>query len=135
MLPLYSPFSSLRGQGRRRGSFTDQSKRYFAFDKVNLTPSPASFRLILFMLFSIPFRLNTSCSNLNSSESSPTRNFHHTPSRFWTCGTCRIQELEEVDTLNYFGSADSRLIERDSTREQRGDLTIGKQVLWESETA
>src|SRR4030042_126451 len=100
MLPLYSPFSSLRGQGRRRGSFTDQSKRYFAFDKVNLTCSPASFRLIPFMLFSIPFRLNTSCSNLNSSESAPTQSLHHTPSRFWTDWACSVQEkVQEVGSI------------------------------------
>jgi hypothetical protein len=40
-----------------------------------------------------------------------------------------------TDTLNYFGSADSRLIERDFTREQRRDFSIRKEILWESETA
>ncbi len=40
-----------------------------------------------------------------------------------------------TDTLNYFGSADSRLIERDFTREQRRDFLIRKEILWESETA
>lgn len=40
-----------------------------------------------------------------------------------------------TDTLNYFGSASSRLIERDFTREQRRDFTIRKQILWESTTA
>jgi hypothetical protein len=40
-----------------------------------------------------------------------------------------------TDSINYFGSADSRLIERDFTREQRSDFTIRKQLLWESEGA
>jgi hypothetical protein len=40
-----------------------------------------------------------------------------------------------TDTLNYFGSADSRLIERDFARDQRRDFTIRKEILWESETA
>ena len=38
-------------------------------------------------------------------------------------------------TLNYFGSADSRLIEKDFTVEEMRDFTIRKQILWESETA
>lgn len=38
-------------------------------------------------------------------------------------------------TLNYFGSADSRLIERDFTSEQRADFSIRKEVLWQSDTA
>ena len=38
-------------------------------------------------------------------------------------------------TLNYFGSADSKLIERDFTTEQMRDFTVRKQILWESETA
>jgi hypothetical protein len=40
-----------------------------------------------------------------------------------------------TDSTNYFGSADSRLIERDFSREQRRDFTIRKEVLWESDTA
>jgi hypothetical protein len=38
-------------------------------------------------------------------------------------------------TLCYFGSANSELIEKDFTLEQRRDFTIRKEVLWESETA
>lgn len=38
-----------------------------------------------------------------------------------------------VDTLNYFGSADSKLIEKDFTREQRRDFTIRKEILFEAE--
>lgn len=38
-----------------------------------------------------------------------------------------------VDTLNYFGSADSKLIEKDFTREQRKDFTIRKEILFETE--
>ena len=40
-----------------------------------------------------------------------------------------------TDSINYFGSADSNLIAADFTREQRRDLTIRKEILWESETA
>ncbi len=40
-----------------------------------------------------------------------------------------------TDSINYFGSADTRLIERDFTREQRRDFTIRKEILWESEVA
>jgi hypothetical protein len=40
-----------------------------------------------------------------------------------------------TDSINYFGSADIRLIERDFSREQRRNFTIRKEILWESETA
>lgn len=40
-----------------------------------------------------------------------------------------------TNSVNYFGSANSRLIERDFTREQRRDFTIRKEILWESDTA
>lgn len=40
-----------------------------------------------------------------------------------------------TDSINYFGSADSDLIAKDFTREQRRDFTIRKQILWESELA
>ncbi|PIC73937.1 hypothetical protein [Sporosarcina sp. P17b] len=40
-----------------------------------------------------------------------------------------------TDTINYFGSANSKLIEKDFTREERRDFTIRKEILWESETA
>jgi hypothetical protein len=38
-----------------------------------------------------------------------------------------------TDTINYFGSADNKLIEKDFTREQRKDFTIRKEILFESE--
>jgi hypothetical protein len=38
-------------------------------------------------------------------------------------------------TANYFGSADSRLIEADFTQEELADFTIRKEILWESATA
>jgi hypothetical protein len=38
-----------------------------------------------------------------------------------------------TDTLNYFGSANSKLIEKDFTREQRKEFRIIKEVLFESE--
>ena len=40
-----------------------------------------------------------------------------------------------TDNINYFGSADTKLIEKDFTKEQRKSLTIIKEILWESETA
>ena len=40
-----------------------------------------------------------------------------------------------TDSINYFGSANSQLIEKDFTREQRRDFVIRKKILWESETA
>jgi len=38
-----------------------------------------------------------------------------------------------VDSINYFGSADSKLIEKDFTREQRRDFTIRKEIIFEAE--
>jgi hypothetical protein len=38
-----------------------------------------------------------------------------------------------TDTINYFGSADNNLAEKDFTREQRKDFTIRKEILFESE--
>ncbi|WP_461207786.1 GIY-YIG nuclease family protein [Clostridium sp. DL1XJH146] len=40
-----------------------------------------------------------------------------------------------TDSINYFGSANSKLIEKDFTREERKCFTIQKEILWESETA
>jgi len=40
-----------------------------------------------------------------------------------------------TDSINYFGSANSKLIGKDFTREDRRDFTIRKEILWESETA
>jgi hypothetical protein len=40
-----------------------------------------------------------------------------------------------TDSINYFGSASSKLIALDFTREQRRDFSIRKEILWESETA
>jgi hypothetical protein len=40
-----------------------------------------------------------------------------------------------TDSINYFGSASSKLIEQDFTREQRRSFAIHKEILWESETA
>ncbi|HAH24241.1 MAG TPA: hypothetical protein DCL77_10895 [Prolixibacteraceae bacterium] len=38
-----------------------------------------------------------------------------------------------VDTLHYYGSANSSLIEKDFTREQRRDFTVRKEILFEAE--
>jgi hypothetical protein len=40
-----------------------------------------------------------------------------------------------TDSINYFGSADSKLFPADFTPEQRRDFTARKQILWESENA
>ena len=40
-----------------------------------------------------------------------------------------------TDSINYFGSANSKLIEKDFTKEERRDFIILKEILWESETA
>ncbi len=40
-----------------------------------------------------------------------------------------------TSTLSYFGSANSRLIEKDFAAEQRRDFAIRKEILWESESA
>ncbi len=40
-----------------------------------------------------------------------------------------------TDSINYFGSADSKLIEQDFTREQRRDFTVRREIIWESEDA
>lgn len=40
-----------------------------------------------------------------------------------------------TDSINYFGSADSRLIAADFTREQRRRFTVTREILWESDTA
>lgn len=42
---------------------------------------------------------------------------------------------DRTDSINYFGSASSKLIAQDFTREQRRDFTIKREILWESETA
>lgn len=40
-----------------------------------------------------------------------------------------------TDSINYFGSASSKLITQDFTREERRNFTIRKELLWESENA
>ena len=40
-----------------------------------------------------------------------------------------------TDSINYFGSANSDLISKDFTREQRRNFTIRKEIIWESENA
>ena len=40
-----------------------------------------------------------------------------------------------TDSINYFGTADNKLIEQDFTREQRRDFTVRKEILRESENA
>ena len=40
-----------------------------------------------------------------------------------------------TDSINYFGSAASKLVAQDFTREQRREFAIKKEILWESENA
>ena len=40
-----------------------------------------------------------------------------------------------TDSINYFGSADSKLIAQEFTREQRRDFKIRKEILLDSESA
>lgn len=40
-----------------------------------------------------------------------------------------------TDSIGYFGSPNSKLIEKDFSRDQRRDFTIRKEILWESEVA
>ncbi|MDH6354261.1 hypothetical protein M2132_000588 [Dysgonomonas sp. PH5-45] len=40
-----------------------------------------------------------------------------------------------TNTLNYFGSACSQLIEKDFTEEERQDFTIRKEIIWKSNSA
>ncbi len=40
-----------------------------------------------------------------------------------------------TDSISYFGSPDNELIERDFTREQKRDMSIRKEIIWESEIA
>jgi hypothetical protein len=42
---------------------------------------------------------------------------------------------DRTNDINYFGSADRKLIEADFTRDQRQSFTITREILWESETA
>lgn len=40
-----------------------------------------------------------------------------------------------TNSINYSGSANSKLIEKDFTKEERRDFTIRKEILWKSEIA
>jgi hypothetical protein len=42
---------------------------------------------------------------------------------------------DSTDSINYFGSANNDLIEKDFTRDQKRDFTIRKEIIWESETS
>lgn len=53
-----------------------------------------------------------------------------------TCPNGKLYVGKDLtNTLNYFGSASSRLIEEDFSREQQRDFTVRKEILWESTTA
>ena len=43
--------------------------------------------------------------------------------------------MDLTDSINYFGSASSRLIAKDFTHEQRCSFTVTRDILWESESA
>ena len=40
-----------------------------------------------------------------------------------------------TDSINYFGSASDKLIEKDFSREERRSFTITKEIIWESAVA
>ena len=40
-----------------------------------------------------------------------------------------------TDDINYLGSANKNIIEKDFTRDQRRNFVIRKEIVWESETA
>ena len=40
-----------------------------------------------------------------------------------------------TDSINYFGSANSKLIEKDFTRKERRVFIIKKEIIWESDKA
>ena len=40
-----------------------------------------------------------------------------------------------TDSINYFGSASDKLIEKDFSREERGSFIITKEIIWESAVA
>ena len=40
-----------------------------------------------------------------------------------------------IDSINYFGSANSELIAKDFSREERRDMIIRKEIIFESEDA
>lgn len=42
---------------------------------------------------------------------------------------------DRTNDINYFGSANSKLIAQDFTREQRRDFIIRREILWEGEEA
>ena len=43
--------------------------------------------------------------------------------------------MDMTDSVNYFGSADAKLIPQNFTPEERRNFTARKEILWESETA
>lgn len=43
--------------------------------------------------------------------------------------------MDLTDDICYFGSPDSKLIARDLMKDHRYDLTIRKQIIWESDNA
>ena len=42
---------------------------------------------------------------------------------------------DETGTFRYFGSPDSRLLEKDFTNEEKKDFAIRRKILWESKYA
>ena len=42
---------------------------------------------------------------------------------------------DRTDSINYFGSANNKLIEADFSREEIRDFTIRKEIIWETEDA
>jgi len=52
----------------------------------------------------------------------------------WLGGRIHV-DMDPMGSFGYFGSPDSRIIGKDFTRGQRRDLTLRKEILWQSGTA
>lgn len=82
----------------------------------------------------MPNYRHTYITTLGINSAGGERCVSHTPYLAYPNGKIYIgQDL--TDSINYFGSANSKLIEKDFTRQQRKDFTIRKEILWESGTA
>jgi hypothetical protein len=42
---------------------------------------------------------------------------------------------DSTDSINYFGSANNKIVAADFTREERKEFAVRREILWESETA
>lgn len=86
--------------------------------------------------------IEQSGSNAEASRHPPERTGGRKPKSYkviykitWPNGKIYIGS-DLTDSITYFGSPDKNLLEADfGTREARGDMTIRREILWESDTA